>query len=126
MSDAEIKDRHKELEADYRQHELHYAQKLRVIPILEKWFWLIENNEASFVEPRIWPRFPDEHIDGVIRAIDNSFENELETNRTLWNGKGIEIGSEFNRLEGKASLAFVQDLYLALYPDGKRVVWIWK
>ncbi len=96
----------------------------RIIDILDEWFWAIENGTANRRRPDPdGQRYDADYVDNFIRTVDEFFKDELRRNARYWrgevikkpdlkSGKPIDIPPEFNRLEGAAREAFVQEVKL--------------
>lgn len=91
---------------------------MKVIAVMEKWFWRIEDGTSKTCFPDIHgERFTKEYVDKVIKCIDDYVIEELTRSASYHantgmetKGKPINRPSDFNRLEGASREAFVQDV----------------
>lgn len=121
-------------------HELYYrvlkeqqALEIKaqaVISVMEDWFQAIEAGTAPdrMPDPK-GERYPSRYIDKFIQVIDSFFAEEIKKNRDYWkgegyikpqlkNGKPIDSPPDFNRLQGMAREAFVQELKKTIKGQG--------
>lgn len=114
---SEVKRSNEERKEVYCSHAIRSAQKKLTLPVLQKWFEMIESGEAELVLPSFEGRmFTPPQVNKVINAIDKTFEDELKTNRIYWKQhRQVEHGPEFHRLKSPlAREAMMQDIYQAL------------
>lgn len=90
----------------------------KVIQVLDKWFWMIENGTANNAVPNVHgKRYDEEYVDRFIRVIDEYFDREIsyyggyhKDTGIYTKGKEIDKPADFNRLHGRAREAFVQSV----------------
>lgn len=90
----------------------------KVIDVLQSWYQLKRGGLTDLIAPTLdgsRPLFKKDDVNDMVRIIDKEFELELHYSRDYWrDGFGITEPPRFSELDGKARLAFVQDLWAVL------------
>ncbi len=102
--------------AEYRQKLLQPELRDRLIEILEEWLQAIWDGTVNYRLPGgdYEQEASLDDADKLIEAIMDWYRKEFAVNRRYWTERGIYKIPDYTQIQGKARIAFAQDLRRAI------------